>query len=115
MTGFLTVMVVSNVLTSTLCIGRLLRTAEMGIDAVGWFVRPAVCAAVSCASAGGVMRFIAAPDVVILVLGALIAAAVYLLTMRASGGFVEFSFVRSAAAKKRARSETRLRQAADRR
>ena len=115
MSGFLTVMVVSNVLTSTLCVGRLLRTAGMGIDAVGWFVRPAVCAAVSCASAGGVMRFIAAPDVVILVLGALIAAAVYLLTMRASGGFVEFSFVRSAAAKKRARSETRLRQAADRR
>ncbi len=90
MAGFLTVMVVSNVLTATMCVGRLLRCAEMGFDLKAWVLRPLILAVVACAVAlGGVRLMPEMGSVARLIAGVLIAVGVYTAAMLKLGGFAD--------------------------
>ena len=90
MAGFLTVMVVSNALTASLCIGRLLMRAEMGFDLINWAVRPLICAAVSSAAALFVTNAVGASGSVLrLVIGGAVAVGSYAAIMYYTGGFYE--------------------------
>ena len=106
MAGFLTVMVVSNVLTATLCIGRLLRTAEMSFDLVTWALRPALCATVSCAAAYLLLQLVPTANCFVrLIVGGSIAAGIYALMMYKLGGFAEFAAVERMAKRKGAKAK----------
>ncbi len=94
MAGFLTVMVVSNGLTATLCIGKLLQKAEMGFDVVSWALRPILCAALSSAAAFSAVSLVGiVADGVRLAVGAAVAVGIYAFLMLKTGGFAEFLFV----------------------
>lgn len=51
MDGFLFVMVVSNLLTSLLCLARLLRVSGVRVQPYRWLIRPAVCITLACLAA----------------------------------------------------------------
>ena len=90
MVGFLTVMVVSNALTASLCIGRLLIRAEMGFDLINWAVRPIICAVLSSAAAFFLAEAVGVSGSAIrLVVGGVVAVVTYAATMYYTGGFRE--------------------------
>ena len=88
MVGFLTVMVVSNALTASLCIGRLLERAEMGFDLINWAVRPLLSAAVSSFAAYLFVNVTSiSGNALRLVTGAVFAVGCYAAIMYYTGGF----------------------------
>ncbi len=113
MAGFLTVMVVSNALTATLCIGRLLRTAEIGFDFKAWVARPILCTAVAVLAAWVALCGLPnASAVVRLILGAAASVGAYAVLMYSFGGFAEFTAVERRA-KQRAKAGIRSAPAQD--
>ncbi len=96
MAGFLTVMVVSNVLTATLCVGRLLRGAEMSFDVKTWAVRPILSAVAASLAAWGVVNILPETgDFVRLVIGAAGSLSVYAVIMLKAGGFKDLVKIKS--------------------
>ncbi|MBQ5716538.1 MAG: polysaccharide biosynthesis C-terminal domain-containing protein, partial [Clostridia bacterium] len=93
MVGFLTVMVVSNALTASLCIGRLLIRAEMGFDLINWAVRPIICAALSSTAAFVFTEIVGLNGSVLrLVIGGVVAVGCYAAIMYYTGGFRELIY-----------------------
>ena len=91
MAGFLTVMAVSNVMTSVLCIGRLLRCAEMGFDWKNWVLRPIIAAAVACGGGYGAARLMPeSGELLRFLVGAAVCIGVYAAAMIRFGGFKVF-------------------------
>ncbi len=90
MAGFLTVMAVSNVMTSVLCIGRLLRCAEMGFDWKNWVIRPIAVSAVACGLGFGAVTMLSgAGDLTRFAVGASACVGLYAVMMIKFGGFKE--------------------------
>lgn len=93
MDGFLIVMVISNLLTSLLCLARLLKVSGVRVEWYRWLIRPAVCISLSCLAASkaatllpeGIMRWVATAALIVVVYAAL---------MWVTGGLDIFAFGR---------------------
>lgn len=104
MTGYLAVTYISNVLTSVLCLIRLLKTVQIPFRTVDWVICPVLCTAAALVVGKAAARYLVSlPVLPRVILEAAVCLAVYLPMVYGTGGFPEWKTVRSAVSERRLR------------
>ncbi len=96
MVGFLAVTYVSNILTSVLCLIKLLKTSQISFRLIDWVVRPVLCTLAALAVGRAASFYLAGLAVIPrTAVEAAVCVAVYLPAIYVSGGLSELKSVKS--------------------